>query len=491
MSSFEKYAAELDAARMPALDSFEEEGSGRARSQRQSFFEELIDAAAASLRDGSLNQQWFRGIAHRLALAIAQKDERALLSAETALRDLYLQIEAIDQEPVDGNTRLSVGRDFTAAGLEMAQAGLAAVGTEVSANFVAGSSLREEFLSRVAGTPDIAGRSLATLLGKEGQPVDEGQLSRVAKGLHDRGLVDRRKVGRRVLWRLTPRGNRVLELLKLNPISPIESELDVEHSSQALEKLLAEFKLEASPKPREVRVGSASLTSVPRADGSLELFIEDTSLDTDSLGVLLGQSERVFYGRFTDGLAHFDRIEPGVYYGTLTKMHTVAGAELVDVDAQTAVFPTASSAPTAAQDFWTQDGALHVAIQYRSDRALEAAFETTASRWGGEAAVLQWTREDGVDETIIAPLSEVSEGVWRGSVLLESAAESGQLQVPAEPVLWRDLPGNDDMAAIVVRSISAASDSPEALSGWCQVCEQLDEPVRSEATAALQEYGYC
>ncbi|SPM40540.1 Mycobacterium numidiamassiliense ORFan [Mycobacterium numidiamassiliense] len=392
---------------------------------------------------------------------------------------------------MDGNRRLNLGQDFTAAGLEMAQAGLAAVGTEVSADFVAGSSLRKQFLSTVAGTPDIAGRSLATVLGKEGHPLDEGQLSRVAKGLSDRGLVDRRKVGRRVLWRLTPRGNRVLDLLKLAPVASLQSELGENHSSQDLAILLAEFKLEASPEPCEARVGSASFVSILQPDGSLDLFIEDTNLDTDMLGIVLRQSERAFYGRFTDGFVHFERIKPGVYYGTLTKLHNVAGSELVDVETQTPVYATAFSAPTVAQDFRTADGALHVEIQVRPDQAVEAAFETTASRWAGEAAVLQWTREDGVDETIIAPLSEVGDGIWRGSVLLEGVGESGQFQVPTEPMFWHDLPAYDDMAGIVTRSISAASDFPEALSGWCQVCEQLDEPVRSEATATLQEYGYC
>jgi DNA-binding MarR family transcriptional regulator len=478
VSAFEKYADELDAAR--TLGVYGVDGT---RASRQSRFQELVDAGVVGLHDGSLNQRWFRGVAHLLALAIAQKDEPALLSAETALRDLYLAIEAVDSQPMDGNRRVNLGQDFTAAGLEMAQAGLAAVGTEVSADFVDGSVVRKQFLSAVAGTPDIAGRSLAAALGKEGRPLDEGQLSRTAKELNDRGLVDRRKVGRRVLWRLTPRGNRVVELLDLAPLSSLQSAPDANQPSEDLANLLAEFKLEASPDPYEARQGSASYVSVPQADGSLDLFIEDTSLNTDMFGIVLWNSERVFYGRFGDGFAHFERIEPGVYSGTLTKMHNVAGAELVELEPQTTVAAT-------AQEFRTADGALHVAIQARPDRVLEAAFETTVSSWGGEAAVLQWTREDGVDETIIAPLAEISEGIWRGSVLLENVAESG-LQVPAEPVLWRDLPGDDETAAMVVRSISAASDSPDALSGWCHASVQLNEPVRSEATAALQEYGYC
>ncbi|MFZ0714987.1 hypothetical protein, partial [Mycobacterium sp.] len=255
MNLFEQYAAELEAA------------SGSTVDQKASL-EEFLGRADASLQESApLGQGWFRGLAHRLTRAVSYKDEPTLLSAETALRNLYATSKVANGgERDDSNATASMTEAFILAGLEIAGAGLAAIGTDVGADYVEGSALRKEFLSVVAGTPDISGRILASRLGKGEKPLDEGQLSRVAKGLHDRGLVDRRKVGQRVLWRLTPRGSRVFDVLQLSPEFPVNTEL-VTGSAENLTELLSSIDLENVEKPVHLTKGSATLTAVPQQEG--------------------------------------------------------------------------------------------------------------------------------------------------------------------------------------------------------------------------------
>jgi len=63
-----------------------------------------------------------------------------------------------------------------------------------------------EFLSALDGAPGLGSVELRQLL-----EVDDTQISRTGRRLLDSGLVTRRKMGRHVLWQLSPRGRCALE----------------------------------------------------------------------------------------------------------------------------------------------------------------------------------------------------------------------------------------------------------------------------------------
>ncbi|MDQ3822826.1 MAG: TetR family transcriptional regulator, partial [Actinomycetota bacterium] len=62
------------------------------------------------------------------------------------------------------------------------------------------------FLTALAGSAQLGSAELRRLL-----ETDETQVSRTGRRLLERGLVTRRKVGRQVVWQLSPRGRRTLE----------------------------------------------------------------------------------------------------------------------------------------------------------------------------------------------------------------------------------------------------------------------------------------
>jgi AcrR family transcriptional regulator/DNA-binding transcriptional ArsR family regulator len=142
-------------------------------------------------------------VALGLVDALLEGDDETLAAALQALRDARAR--------ADGD-RESAG--WLDAAIAFAHWGLERVPSRVA---VARGTQAHDFLSalqgdgsaptlRADGTPHLGSAALRRLL-----ETDETQVSRTGRRLLESGLVTRRKVGRQVFWRLSPRGQRALE----------------------------------------------------------------------------------------------------------------------------------------------------------------------------------------------------------------------------------------------------------------------------------------
>jgi AcrR family transcriptional regulator/DNA-binding MarR family transcriptional regulator len=130
-------------------------------------------------------------VALGLVDAVLERDGDTLASVLDALRDA--RARATDEELTGW---LDAAIAFSHWGLERAPSQAA----------VAQGTQAHRFLSALEGTPQLGSAQLRDTLA-----TDETQVSRTGRRLLDSGLVTRRKVGREVFWRLTPRGRRALE----------------------------------------------------------------------------------------------------------------------------------------------------------------------------------------------------------------------------------------------------------------------------------------
>ncbi len=131
-------------------------------------------------------------VALGLVDALLEGDDKALAAALDALRDARARANG-DQELVG----------WLDAAIACAHWGLERVPSRPA---VAQGTQAHDFLSVLDGSPHLGSVELRRLL-----ETDETQVSRTGRRLLEGGLVTRRKVGRQVYWRLTPRGQRALE----------------------------------------------------------------------------------------------------------------------------------------------------------------------------------------------------------------------------------------------------------------------------------------
>ena len=131
-------------------------------------------------------------VALGLVDGVLDGDSETLAAALDALRDARARATG-DQELVGW---LDAAIAFAHWGLERAPSRAA----------VAQGTQAHDFLRMLDGSPQLGSAELRRLL-----KVDESQVSRTGRRLLESGLVTRRKVGRQVFWRLTPRGQRALE----------------------------------------------------------------------------------------------------------------------------------------------------------------------------------------------------------------------------------------------------------------------------------------
>ncbi len=124
--------------------------------------------------------------------AVLEADGGTLAAALDALRDA--RARAAEQEQLRGWLDAAIA--FTYWGLERLP----------PAPGPARGSQAYEFLTALDGSPHLGSTELRQLL-----EIDETQVSRTGRRLLDSGLVTRRRVGRHVLWQLSPRGRRALE----------------------------------------------------------------------------------------------------------------------------------------------------------------------------------------------------------------------------------------------------------------------------------------
>jgi AcrR family transcriptional regulator/DNA-binding transcriptional ArsR family regulator len=131
-------------------------------------------------------------VALGLVDALLEGDGETLAAALDALRDARATADG-DQELVGW---LDAAIAFAHWGLERVP----------SVPAVAQGTHAHDFLSVLDGSPQLGSAELRRLL-----ETDETQVSRTGRRLLESGLVTRRKVGRQVFWRLSPRGQRALE----------------------------------------------------------------------------------------------------------------------------------------------------------------------------------------------------------------------------------------------------------------------------------------
>jgi len=131
-------------------------------------------------------------VALGLVDALLEGDGETLAAALRALRDARARAER-DEELVG---RLDAAIAFAHWGLERMP----------SRPAVSRGTQAHDFLRALDDSSQLGSAELPRLLG-----VDETQVSRTGRRLLENGLVTRRKVGRQVFWRLTPRGRRALE----------------------------------------------------------------------------------------------------------------------------------------------------------------------------------------------------------------------------------------------------------------------------------------
>jgi len=131
-------------------------------------------------------------IALGLLDAVLEADGGSLAAALDALRDA--RARAAGQEQLRGWLDAAIA--FTYWGFERLP----------PAPGPARGSQAYEFLTALEGSPHLGSAELRQIL-----EIDETQVSRTGRRLLDGGLVTRRKVGRHVLWQLSPRGRRALE----------------------------------------------------------------------------------------------------------------------------------------------------------------------------------------------------------------------------------------------------------------------------------------
>ncbi|MGE5858036.1 MAG: hypothetical protein ACM31K_06110 [Solirubrobacterales bacterium] len=151
-----------------------------------------VDALLRRIATVDAEPARLEAVALGLVDALLEGDDETLALALDALRDARARADG-DQELVGW---LDAAIAFAHWGLERVPSRAAvAQGTQAHA-----------FLRVLDGSLQLGSAELRRLL-----EIDETQVSRTGRRLLESGLVTRRRVGRQVFWRLTPRGQRALE----------------------------------------------------------------------------------------------------------------------------------------------------------------------------------------------------------------------------------------------------------------------------------------
>jgi AcrR family transcriptional regulator len=124
--------------------------------------------------------------------ALLERDGETLAAALDALRDARARAE--DDRELAGWLDSAIG--FAHWGLERVP----------STAPVAHGTQAHDFLRALDRAPQQASADLGRRL-----QIDETQVSRAGRRLHESGLVTRSKVGRQVFWKLSPRGRQALD----------------------------------------------------------------------------------------------------------------------------------------------------------------------------------------------------------------------------------------------------------------------------------------
>jgi len=178
--------------------------------------------------------------------ALLDADETTLRTSLAALRDARGRVLAADPEPGPERERLL---GWLAGLIAVAQWALERLTPDSTLAAVPAGSQAYLFLQALERSPHVGSGELRQLL-----ETDETQVSRTGRRLLERGLVSRRKVGRRVFWELTPRGRHALEVVPAgSPTSSAPADGGGAGASFWMEAIRRGFEGAAGDEPRGAR----------------------------------------------------------------------------------------------------------------------------------------------------------------------------------------------------------------------------------------------
>jgi DNA-binding MarR family transcriptional regulator len=173
--------------------------TGLTRQRRLSELQSFLD----ELRDQPLTEGDLSAFATFLVDAALDADKESLDMALT-----WLQWQYGRRRPTASGPEASEERGALLGFIHVAQWGLQRAPAASLTPAVEPGTHAARFLQALAACPGLSNAKLAAELG-----VDETEVSRVGRGLIEKGLAARRRLGRLNSWEITPRGRQTLAAL--------------------------------------------------------------------------------------------------------------------------------------------------------------------------------------------------------------------------------------------------------------------------------------
>jgi DNA-binding MarR family transcriptional regulator len=170
--------------------------SGLTKRRRLTELRSFLD----ELRDQPLTEGDLSAFATFLVDAALEADEESL---DTALT--WLQWQYGRRKPTASTPEASEERGAILGFINVAQWGLQRAPAASVIPAVEPGTHAARFLQALSACPGLSNSKLAAELG-----VDETEVSRVGRGLIEKGLAARRRLGRLNSWEITPRGRQTL-----------------------------------------------------------------------------------------------------------------------------------------------------------------------------------------------------------------------------------------------------------------------------------------
>jgi len=182
-----------------------------------------LQSFLGDLRDQPLTEGDLSAFASFLVDAALDTDEETLDTALTWLQWQYGRRKATAGTAEEGEERGAL-----LGFIHVAQWGLQRAPAASLIPIVEPGTHAARFLQVLAACPGLSNSKLAAELG-----VDETEVSRVGRGLIEKGVAARRRIGRLNSWEITPRGRQTLEacaaivrrrneMTEYGPVSPEE-----------------------------------------------------------------------------------------------------------------------------------------------------------------------------------------------------------------------------------------------------------------------------
>lgn len=190
---------------------------------------DVLDAHDGTDSLSDLDRDWFAEAALILVDAVIARDKSALTALDGVVREVHAAVVHKRRSgPGPETARLQSCEDWSRLTANYVRSALDRVSPAAAAVQARGTA-REQFLHIVAAQPGINSRTICALINNTGpvtsasrpssKPMDEGQLSKIGAALRAEGYVFAERGARGLSWRLTPRGEDLLDHLR-QPAEP-------------------------------------------------------------------------------------------------------------------------------------------------------------------------------------------------------------------------------------------------------------------------------